>query len=86
MNFVTIIGWVRMFASPFLAGLGAALLCYIYFPSQGDWMAVLCIVAGIAGGILLAERIRKKKDPMDYASSLSDASDLEETVNRKEEQ
>ena len=70
--FAEVIGWLQIFASPFLIGLIIGAL--IYFPKPNtsrSVIAILVIILGLVTGIIWATRAWKKKGTIHFMSKLT---------------
>ena len=72
------VAWMKIFISPFLAGLIIGLVLWFY--SDGilfKVMAVSISIIGFAAGIYFAEKVRKKIGTQEFISTLNATPELD---------
>lgn len=78
------LGWLLIMASPLLGGLSLALLVYLNEPNQTTLLfGIVLSLAGLAGGIILANRIRKEQGSWHFLSRLMHSGKVKE-MDKKE--
>lgn len=82
---VDIVAWIKIFISPTLVGL--IIGTYLWLSNENNdlmQMAALGVVAlGIAGGIIWAERVRKKQGTQEFVSTIYRTPELEKEEDSK---
>jgi len=68
-TFVEFIFWVAIFGSPFLTCFAVATIIYSSHENL-RFLSIAIIIIGFIGGILLAEKIRKKYGCSNYISKI----------------
>lgn len=67
-----LIAWIKIFLSPFIIGL--VIGAYLWLSNENNYLMQLLslgvIAIGIAGGIALAERARKKQGTQEFMSTI----------------
>ena len=72
------VAWLKIFLSPFIAGLIIGLFLWFYYETiTFRILAVLIGISGLIAGIYLAERVRRKIGAQKFISKLSETPDLE---------
>jgi hypothetical protein len=82
-TFTEIMGWLQIFASPFLIGLFIGAIIYIARPGRITFLVGLALlIVGVTLGIVWATRAWKKKGTIDFISrvmSTSESDNAEDT-------
>lgn len=69
---IAVLGWLRIAASPLLAGVIAGALVYLPNPTPPRMsIALLFVAAGAASGIIWANRVWKTKGTINFLSGVS---------------
>lgn len=72
------LGWLQIFISPFLAGLGIGFAIYLCIPgTTGLIIAISIAILGLILGIIWATRIWKKNGTIKFMSNLSATAELD---------
>ena len=84
-TFSEIVGWLQIFASPFLIGLFIGALIYIARPNILTLtIGIIVAITGLILGIIWATKIWKKKGTIDFISGTMATPELD-NVNDKPE-
>ncbi len=78
-NFVEFLAWLRIAASPSIAGCLLGGFSYVYFTSPLNiGMAVALSCAGLVLGILWANKVRKRRSAVDFISEVNRSRDADQ--------
>lgn len=69
--FTELMGWLQIFASPFLIGI--AIAAFIYFPQPTTLRLVIAIgvaLVGLITGIVFATKVWRKQGTVNFVSSI----------------
>ena len=79
-----VLGWLQIFVSPFLAGLGVGFIFYLWLPGTiGLVIAIFIAFLGLVGGIIWATRIWKKKGTIQFMTNLTATPELDNNEDEK---
>ena len=67
--FIELIFWIAIFASPFLVCVAIATIIYSSNESLW-WLSIIIAAIGIAAGIFVAEKVRKKYGCENFISKI----------------
>ena len=77
-RFVEILGWIRIFLSPFLLGFIIALLIYFLIPGKTGFIISITVASsGLILGIIWATRIWRKNGTINFLSNISTTPELD---------
>lgn len=80
-----IIGWIRIFISPFLFGILLGYISMKVFPGQtGLYIGGLLVIAGTVAGVLYANRAWKKHGTIHFISRSMATPELDKPEDEKE--
>jgi hypothetical protein len=81
--FTEIVGWLQIFASPFLMGLIIGAIVYFFKPGTTRLIIAIFIAAtGLFTGIVCANRIWRKKGTIHFMSRIMATPELEQNEVR----
>lgn len=79
------VAWIKIFISPYLVGL--IIGAYLWLSNENnDLMQIVAlgvVALGIAGGIIWAERVRKKQGTQEFVSTIYRTPELEKEEDSK---
>jgi hypothetical protein len=84
-NLTEVIGWLQIFIGPFIAGLVIGFIFYLWIPNTaGLIIAVLFILLGLIIGAIIATRIWKKKQTVQFMSNVIATPELDNKENKEQ--
>ena len=80
---VFLLSWLQIFLSPVLAAAGISTLLFIQMEEKAYPYIIVLSILGVAAGIYLAERVRKKKGVETFLGEINATNDIKNFDDRE---